>query len=67
MSSMHPRDLPPNCSVCGAKLSFLLTIADTLVYWCAQDGLLERTPAGIIRRARPEELQARIDGGDLIG
>jgi hypothetical protein len=64
---MHRRDLPPSCSVCGARLSFLLAIADTLVYWCAQDGLLERTPAGIIRRAGRDELQARIDRGDLIG
>jgi hypothetical protein len=63
---MHPHDLPPNCPRCGRRLSFLLAIADTLVYQCEQDGLLERTPAGIVRVAAREELQARIERGDLI-
>ena len=66
MSSTHSPDLPPNCPLCGARLSFVLTIADTLVYRCAQDGLMERTPPGSIRGAGREELQARIDRGDLI-
>jgi hypothetical protein len=63
---MHGPGLPLNCPLCGARLSYLLTLADTLVYQCARDGLLERPPAGIIRRAAREELQARIDRGDLI-
>ena len=66
MSSMHQPGLPMNCPTCGARVSYLLTIAGTLVYQCARDGLLELPPAGIIRPAAREELQARISRGDLI-
>jgi hypothetical protein len=62
----HPPGLPLNCPLCGARLSYLLTLAGTLVYQCGQDGLLELPPAGIIRPAAREELQARIYRGDLI-
>ena len=63
---MHGPGLPLNCPLCDARLSYLLTLADTLVYQCARDASLERPPAGIIRPAAREELQARIDRGDLI-
>jgi hypothetical protein len=66
MSSTHDPGVPLNCPMCGARLSYLLTIAATLVYQCARDGLLELPRDGIIRPAAREELQARIYRGDLI-
>ena len=66
MSSMHAPGLPLNCPMCGARLSYLLTIASTHVYQCAQDGLLELPPGGILRGAAREELQARIERGERI-
>ena len=54
------------CSTCGVRVKYLLTVADTHVYQCSQDGLQMLQPNGLVRPTTHAEVQARIDRGDLI-
>ena len=55
---MPDPSLPRGCPACGAKLTYLLTIADTHIYSCLRDGLAELPPAGIYSSCSPRRTRS---------